>query len=173
MSTARPRAKASELEVRTLDGKTWTLSEQDPVNYTMVVFYRGLHCPVCKTYLGELDSKVEAFNERGTDVIAVSCDTRERAQQTVKRWGIKHLTIAYGLSTERAQEWGLYISKAIKDDEPDRFCEPGFMLINPDGTLYAAAIQSMPFARPHFKEILAAIDFVVENNYPARGEAAE
>jgi hypothetical protein len=29
----------------------------------------------------------------------------------------------------------------------------------------------MPFARPHFKEILAAIDFIVEKDYPARGEA--
>jgi len=29
----------------------------------------------------------------------------------------------------------------------------------------------MPFARPHFAEILSALDFVVKNNYPARGEA--
>ena len=28
----------------------------------------------------------------------------------------------------------------------------------------------MPFARPHFDEILGAIDFVVKNEYPARGE---
>jgi len=28
----------------------------------------------------------------------------------------------------------------------------------------------MPFARPHFDEILGAIDFVVKNDYPARGE---
>lgn len=29
----------------------------------------------------------------------------------------------------------------------------------------------MPFARPHFPEIAAAIDFAVSKNYPARGEA--
>jgi hypothetical protein len=29
----------------------------------------------------------------------------------------------------------------------------------------------MPFARPHFNEISAAIDFAVSKNYPARGEA--
>jgi hypothetical protein len=28
----------------------------------------------------------------------------------------------------------------------------------------------MPFARPHFDELLAAIDFAVANDYPARGE---
>jgi len=31
----------------------------------------------------------------------------------------------------------------------------------------------MPFARPHFSDILAAIDFVLENNYPARGEVRD
>jgi hypothetical protein len=28
----------------------------------------------------------------------------------------------------------------------------------------------MPFARPHFGEILSGIDFALKNNYPARGE---
>jgi hypothetical protein len=28
----------------------------------------------------------------------------------------------------------------------------------------------MPFARPSFQELLAAIDFAIANDYPARGE---
>jgi len=44
-------------------------------------------------------------------------------------------------------------------------------LVRPDNTLYWAAVQSMPFARPHFKEMLAAMDFIINNDYPARGEA--
>jgi hypothetical protein len=28
----------------------------------------------------------------------------------------------------------------------------------------------MPFARPHFKEVLGALGFVFANDYPARGE---
>ncbi len=35
----------------------------------------------------------------------------------------------------------------------------------------STSVQSMPFARPHFREILAALDFVVAKDYPARGEA--
>jgi hypothetical protein len=31
----------------------------------------------------------------------------------------------------------------------------------------------MPFARPHFKEMLAALDFIIQNDYPARGEMVE
>jgi len=45
------------------------------------------------------------------------------------------------------------------------------ILIRPDGTLYFGTVQTMPFARPHFNEMLQAIDFVLKNNYPARGEA--
>ena len=44
-------------------------------------------------------------------------------------------------------------------------------LVRPDGTLYAASIQSMPFARPSFADVAQAIAFVAEKNYPARGEA--
>ena len=42
--------------------------------------------------------------------------------------------------------------------------------MKPDGTLYFVTVQSMPFARPPFEEILSAIDFVVAKDYPARGE---
>ena len=36
--------------------------------------------------------------------------------------------------------------------------------------LYYGAVQTMPFARPHFDELLQAIDFAIDKNYPARGE---
>ena len=42
--------------------------------------------------------------------------------------------------------------------------------MRPDGTLYYGAVQTMPFARPHFDELLAALDFALAKNYPARGE---
>jgi hypothetical protein len=51
------------------------------------------------------------------------------------------------------------------------FSEPGVFLVRTDGTLYWASVQTMPFARPHFNEMLTAIDFVLKNGYPARGEA--
>jgi hypothetical protein len=43
--------------------------------------------------------------------------------------------------------------------------------VRPDRTLYAASVQTMPFARPSIKEIAGAVDFVTRMNYPARGEA--
>src|SRR5262249_46115017 len=48
--------------------------------------------------------------------------------------------------------------------------EPGLFLVRPDRTLYFASVQTMPVARPHFTDILAALDFVTAKNYPACGE---
>lgn len=176
MSTLKPRTQTPELEVETLDAGLWRLSEQSPKTFTMIVAYRGLHCPICRTYLSELDRMADDFAKRGVGVIAVSTDTRERAQATKDEWKLKSLRIGYGLGVPRAREWGLYISTSRGKTsagvvEPDQFNEPGLFLIKPDQTLYAASIATMPFARPHFKEILGAIDFIVEKNYPARGEA--
>jgi len=43
--------------------------------------------------------------------------------------------------------------------------------VRPDQTLYAAFIATAPFARPHFEELLKALDMIIEKDYPARGEA--
>jgi peroxiredoxin len=141
----------------------------------MIVFYRGLHCPVCRTYVGELDRLLPEFRARDVDVVAVSSDGEERARKARDDWGLKGLTIGYGLDLGVARQWGLYVSSSrgktsIGIDEPERFSEPGVFLVRPDGTLYWANVQTMPFARPHFRDILAGLDFVIKNDYPARGE---
>ncbi|MBW8054821.1 MAG: AhpC/TSA family protein [Nitrospira sp.] len=176
MSAVKPRTKSPELEIETLDEGQWRLSDQKPENFTMIVAYRGLHCPICRTYLSELDRNAEEFGKRGVEVIAVSTDTLERAAQTKDEWKLRNLRIGYGLSIPKAREWGLYISSSRGKTsagvvEPNQFNEPGVFLIKPDQTLYASSVATMPFARPHFKEVLAAIDFIVEKDYPARGEA--
>jgi hypothetical protein len=42
--------------------------------------------------------------------------------------------------------------------------------VRPDNTIYYASVQSMPFARPPFGEMVQALDFVIQRDYPARGE---
>lgn len=167
----KPRTEVPALDVETLDHGRFRLADRKPQAFTMVVFYRGLHCPICKTYLRDLERKLDDFTRKGVDVIAVSTDGEERAARAKRDWELQRLTIGYGLTIDAARAWGLFISSSIKSEEPERFAEPGLFLIRPDGTLYAASIQTMPFARPSFADVLAAIDFVTKNNYPARGEA--
>ncbi len=54
MNVLKPRETVPALVVDTLSG-SWSLADQKPENFTMVVFYRGLHCPICSKYVGELD----------------------------------------------------------------------------------------------------------------------
>ncbi|QLG44963.1 peroxiredoxin-like family protein [Costertonia aggregata] len=165
----KPKTKVPDLELQLINDTQWSLRAQQSETFTMLVFYRGLHCPICKNYLEALAAKLEDFSERGVHLIAISCDNEERAKKAGDTWAIPELPVGYNLSIEKAREWGLFISEGIKDSEPNKFSEPAVFLVKPDNTLYASAIQSMPFARPNWDDMLSAIDYVRKNDYPARG----
>jgi len=115
------------------------------------------------------------FKTRGVEVVVVSSDEGERARRTAPEWQLGNLTVGYGLDLTVARARGLYISSSrgktsLGIEEPPLFSEPGVFWCAPDGTLYWSAVQTMPFARPHFRELLTAVDFVISKDYPARGE---
>jgi peroxiredoxin len=166
-----PNEPVPALDVALVDGGRFRLSEQHPQAFSLIAVYRGYHCPICRTYLGELRDHAPALSELGVIPIAVSSDDAERAQKTKTEWELGDLALGYGLSIDAGRAWGLYVSKAISPKEPPLFLEPGLFLVRPDGALYCASVQTMPFARPSIKEIAGAIGFVTKNNYPARGES--
>ena len=170
-----PRKTVPPLVVPTLSHGTFDLAQEAPDRFTLLCFYRGLHCPVCAAYLRDLESKVQAFAERGVSVLALSSDPEERARQMAQKIDANQLRMGYGLTLAVARAWGLHLSTArgktsIGIEEPELFSEPGVFLVCPDLTLYWLSVQSMPFARPNFGELVQALDFVIKNDYPARGE---
>ena len=171
-----PRKPVPALEFDTVGGERWSLAAQKPQHFTMVVFYRGLHCPICHRYTSELNAMIADYDKRGISTVITSTDTQERAAEAKEKWGLPDLTVGYGVSIDKAREWGLYVSTSRGKtsagiDEPPLFAEPGIFLVKPDATLYWASVSTMPFARPHFTDIAGAIDFAISKNYPARGEA--
>lgn len=172
-----PRQKAPELIIETLDHGRFNLAMEKPGRLTLVCFYRGLHCPVCTNYLKELERLTPAFAHRGVETIAVSSDGEARARQMAEKIAAKNLRVGYGLELSAAREWGLYISasrgkSSIDIEEPLMFSEPGVFLIRSDQTIYYLSVQSMPFVRPNFGEMLQAVDYIIKTDYPARGEYA-
>lgn len=170
-----PRQKTPDLSIPTLDHGTFDLSDVTAERGTVVCFYRGLHCPICAKYLTELDKLTEAFAERGVATVAISSDGEERARAMAAQMPLGNLRIGYDLSLTKAREWGLYISTSrgktsIGIEEPALFSEPGLFMVTPEQTLFYGSVQTMPFVRPHFSELLGAMDFAIANNYPARGE---
>ncbi|HTX09714.1 MAG TPA: peroxiredoxin-like family protein [Solirubrobacteraceae bacterium] len=167
----RPTQPAPDLTVALLRGGTYRLSDQRPTLFTMVVFFRGLHCPVCHAQLSELEHRLAEIEERGIEAIAVSAETPERTSTLAQEWKLERLNLAYGLSEEQMRAWGLFISRAIHEHDPPLFNEPGLFLISPDHTVYYEALLSMPVGRPRLADLLAGIDYWTTHDYPARGEA--
>lgn len=153
-----------------INGTQWILSEQKH-DWRMIVVYRGLHCPVCKKQLSALAPMLTDFADAGVAVVAASMDTKERAQKAFDDWQLGSLPIAYEISEDMAKSFGLYLSDSIKDDEPKRFTEPAILLFK-GNTFHAGWIQTLPFARPQFQDVLSGIKYSDENGYPARGTVA-
>ena len=170
-----PREIAPDLSVETLSSGRFDLADEHAERMTLVCFYRGLHCPICASYLKELERLTPAFAERGVSAIAISSDDQSRAREMARKVGASQMRIGYGLQLDVARKWGLYISASrgktsIGIEEPPLFSEPGVFLIRPDRTIYYLSVQSMPFVRPPFAEMIQALDFIIKNDYPARGE---
>ncbi len=170
-----PRHPVPALRVTLTNGERFVLGAKPGEKFDLIVFYRGLHCPLCAKYLLELERLAPEFTARGVQLLAVSSDDEDRARQMATKVNASALQFGYGLSLKSARQWGLYISTSrgqtsIGIEEPALFSEPGVFIVSPDGTLYYGAVQTMPFARPAFQDLLGAIDFAISKDYPARGE---
>ncbi len=170
MSRPTPQQQAPDLTFPVLGGDPWNIKEQQPEHFTLMVFYRGLHCPVCKKYLQQLEGLLPEFEQLGVQVVAVSQDSEKRARLSRQKWEIPKLKLGYGLDVATAKAWGLYLSKGVKEFEPEAFSEPGLFLIDSTNTLYYAAINSNPWGRPYLPSFVKAVDYIVKTGYPARGE---
>lgn len=170
-----PRQPVPALSLPLVGGGRFVLGAQPPERFDLIVFYRGLHCPICAKYLMELERLAPEFAKRGVAVLAASSDDAERAQAMATKVNAHAVRFGHGLGLANARQWGLYLSTSrgttsIGIEEPALFSEPGVFLVKPDGTLYYGAVQTMPFARPSFQDLLGAIDFAIAKDYPARGE---
>ena len=171
-TTPMPGQPAPDLSVPLIIGGQWTLAEQSPDTFTMIVVYRGLHCPMCEKYLKQIREMYDTILGKGIEVLHVSMDDKDRATSAHEDWGLDPVPMGYGLSREQAEAWGLYMSESIKDAEPKVFAEPGLFLVRPDGELYLVDISNSPFARADLDVLIGQIDFIVEKDYPARGSLA-
>ena len=68
----RPHQPAPHLTVALRSGRTYRLAGQHPASHTIVVFFRGLHYPVCRAQLTELNRRLYDLRDLGIEVVAVS-----------------------------------------------------------------------------------------------------
>lgn len=138
--------------------------------WTMLVVYRGRHCPRCKRYLNKLNDMLSSWTEV-MDVFVISADTKEKAIADREEFGW-NFELGYGLTVDRMRELGLYVSEPLSEAETtDLFSEPGTFAIRPDGSLMLVDISNGPAARPDLDELLDGMKFNISNDRPVRGTA--
>jgi peroxiredoxin len=165
----QPGQAVPPLRLRTLSGRRWDLAEHQarhPGQMVLIVVYRGVHCDSCRQHLRELAALVGEFAAHGVAVIAVSSDSRERAESAHEEWALQGLNIGYAMPLDAILSWGLalspgrgYAGSGIV--EPPLFAEPGLFLIRADGRLQAAALGVASFSRPRLRELLRALELLV------------
>ncbi len=175
-----PRMPVPALRVALAGGGRYDLAAERPKLFSMIVFYRGLHCQQCQAYLGELEKLLPEFEKRGITSVAISCDEKDRGESTKAEWGLTQMRVGYGLSLPVARDWGLFLTQGRPRSqglsEPPYCCEPALYLIAPDKTLWFSAVQNMAFARPRFSDLIDGFEFLFARGYftakecPARGE---
>ncbi|MGB5556840.1 MAG: redoxin domain-containing protein [Paracoccaceae bacterium] len=172
MPTAKPIAGSvlDPLSFAKLGGGTVTVGGPRE-NWTLLVVYRGKHCPRCKKYLNILNDMREAWAAAGFDIAVVSADPQDKAKadQDEFGWGFD---LGYGLTESQMDTLGLYVTEPLSPSETDRrFAEPGTFVIRPDGSLLMIAISNGPSARPELGELLDGMIFTKDNDRPPRGTA--
>jgi peroxiredoxin len=120
----RPREPAPDLTLPLLPDGMYRLRDQHPGSYTTVVFFRGLHSPVCGAQLTELNRRLDELLDLGIGVVAVSAETRDRTHQLASEWKLDRLRLAYGLTEEQMRSFGLFVSRSMRRafGEPARPC---------------------------------------------------
>lgn len=159
------------LKIETVAHGSFDLETNKGENGTLVIQYRGLHCPICIRQMTEAEAALDDFAALGVEVIMITTDTAERAAETAAKANVSRLRVGHSLPLSEAREgWGLNISTRREGSaEPDLFAEPGHFYIAPDRTLYFGWQQTTPFGRPSMSDIADGLKFTLGNNYPARG----
>lgn len=176
MTTEKQKAGAvfPTMTVPRLGGGSLVLGQpENGHDWQLIVVYRGKHCPLCTSYLRDLDTHLADFNALGVDVVAVSADPIEKAQAQMDLVS-PNFAVGYDLSVDQMRKLGVYISAPRSPEETDRpFSEPGLFVVNAGGTLQLTDISNAPFVRPELAKLVDGIRFIrnPENNYPIRGTA--
>ncbi|GJL61157.1 MAG: thioredoxin peroxidase [Nitrospirales bacterium] len=163
-------SRLPEFTLPLVNGGEVTLGQpQKKGNWQVVFIYRGLHCPICKTYLKKLEDLKGKFPAVGAEMVAVSGDPEDKAKKMVEGTGAT-FPVAYGLSIEQMKELGLYISLPRSKEETDQpFPEPAMFAVNPEGKVQLIDMSNTPFNRSAPEELIDTLKWIQENDYPIRG----
>ncbi len=144
-----------------VDGGEMTIPQDVAGRWAIILFYRGHWCPYCRQQLLGFQQAIEQIHELGAEVVALSVDTLEQAQQTVERQRLS-FPVLYGLDAhEVAEKFGASIN-----EDPLYIQATGFVL-QPDGKIAVAVYSTGAIGR------LVATDTIGFLKYLQQAQAAK
>ena len=173
-NTLTPDATFPDLAVTTIEDGEIKVGQPDHSrgDWQLIVVYRGKHCPICKSYLTELNGMLDDFSAIDVDVLAISADSEAKAKALASDIGYDG-AIGYDLSLAQMDKLGVYVSDPRSSEETDRpFAEPATFVVRKDGKLQIVDVSNAPFSRPALKSLLDGLTFIRKNDYPVRGTRA-
>lgn len=134
----------------------------------LILVYRGLHCPICKTYLRAWQDHLPALADENVALYAISGDSREKAAAFAAEVGLD-FPIGYDLSVDAMRKLGLYVTEPLAHETDRPFPEPGLFLVDKAGNAHIIEIANAPFVRPDPALILRGLAVIRTRDYPIRG----
>lgn len=162
-----PGQKMDLLKFNCLDAMDHTFGA--PGGWQALFVFRGQHCPICMSYLSEIEQRREVLIRLGVSVAVVSGDSEAQSRLTAEASKFS-FPLLYSMDEATMQQLGLYISEPRSAQETDhRFPEPALFVVNPDDVLHLVDIANAPFLRPDLDKLVRGLGFIIEKGYPIRG----
>jgi peroxiredoxin len=112
----------------------------------VIIFHRGLHCPICVVHLQEFSSRISEFKAAGIQVLAIGPDTLDEGRENVQAVGAFPFPLLSDPQDATARAFGLQV--------PAGYCQDGAFVIDPQRRMVVAQKSLEPVGDP--AELLAA-----------------
>lgn len=87
MAALTPGTKAPEFELKTLDGKSFSLADELARGPVVLVFFK-VSCPTCQYALPFFERLYRAYGETGVTLVAVSQNNTKETAAFIKEFGV-------------------------------------------------------------------------------------
>ena len=137
MHALLPRHPVPALNVALVGGGRHVLGAARGERFDLVVFYRGLHCPICAKYLMELERLAPEFAQRGVSIPVSYTHLPATGEYTrLTRFLPGADTSAFGGKSHAYPEEVFIVSGRLHDAAFDLWLEAGHYASRPPGEVH-------------------------------------
>ncbi len=161
--------QAPEFELPSANGEPVLLTELLESGPVVLVWYRGGWCPYCNIQLKAYQQRLDAFNEAGATIVAISPQDVEHTSETTQNLGVEFVMLS-DLENAAASDYGLLYTlpdeiterlgdrlAAFNDGNRDQLPLAATYVVGSDGVIRYAHIQADYRVRAEPDDVLESV----------------